>query len=215
MQGVSFEDKRSLADFGLVLTSRNIPLPQPKTYVVDIPGGDGQLDLSTSLTDGEVKYKNRQITMEFAVLKSKHAENVKSMIGNLLQGKTMKVIFDVDPNFYYYGRLTVTEFKTDKVPARVKMTLDADPYKYEITETVITKTATTSGITITVPEQYMKVVPVINVSANMTLTYKTKQIALLKGDNIIPEVQLSTGANNVLNIKGSGTVKITFRGGEL
>lgn len=216
MNGVTFGNKHSYTDFNMILTSRTIPLPEPKTYVIDVPCADGQIDLSTALTDGDIKYKNRKIKMKFSLLPSNTpVETAKSTIAQHLHGKTMQVIFDADSNFYYTGRCKITEFNTDHVPITMTVEMDADPYKFNITETSIQNTATSAGRTVNVPEQKMKVVPVINVSANMTLVYKAKNYSLLTGDNIIPDVVLSSGADNTLVFKGSGTFKIKFRGGEL
>ena len=45
--GVTFADKiRTERDWGLKLLSIYIPMPKPKTQLVDIPGGDGSIDLT-------------------------------------------------------------------------------------------------------------------------------------------------------------------------
>lgn len=215
MKGVWFNEKHSFTDFGLVLTSKEIEFPKPKTYIVDIPCADGSLDLSTALTDGEMKYENREINMEFALLHSpKRYESIRSLVASHLHGKIMKVKFDADPDFYYEGRCTIEDLKTDEVPAVMTITVDAEPYKLNVEESVITQTVKGSK-TITVAEQKMKVVPIINLSTNMTMVYKTKEYQLVSGDNIIPDVQLYSGEDNILSFSGSGTVTIKFRGGEL
>lgn len=213
MNGVKFDNLHSYTDLSLVLTSKSIPLPKAKTYIVEIPGADGSLDLSTALTDGDVKYENRPITMMFKVLMPwAQLEQHKSTLAKHLHGKIVKVIFDTDDGYYYSGRCQVTDFNTDQMPADIKISLDADPYKYEINETVITETVTDSK-TITVPEQLMKVVPVINVTADMQLTHLGVIHQLYAGDNIIAKVVLSSGDNNSLAFTGTGTVTVKFRGG--
>lgn len=68
MIGVMFGNKHSYRDFGLILSSKTIPLPKPKTDLINVPGADGSIDLSTVLTDGDVKYENRSITCKFTVM---------------------------------------------------------------------------------------------------------------------------------------------------
>lgn len=57
MKGVSFGDFHSYRDFSLILSQKTIGTPSPKTEAIDIPGGDGVLDLTEFF--GEVKYNNR------------------------------------------------------------------------------------------------------------------------------------------------------------
>ena len=69
MNGITFISinenisKHSFRDFGLVLTSQEIGLPAPKTYIVEIEGRNGSLDLSESF--GEIKYENRELKFTF------------------------------------------------------------------------------------------------------------------------------------------------------
>lgn len=215
MKGVLFNEKHSYTDFGLVLNSKEIELPEPKTYIIDVPCADGSLDLSTALTGGDIKYKNRLITLNFTVLKPwNQLEVLRSTIANHLHGKIMKVIFDADYDFYYTGRCRITSFNTSVIPATVTIEVDAEPYKYDIHETVISETVSGSK-TIYVDEQPMKVVPTITVSSDMTLTYKTKLYQLYTGENIIPEIRLSSAEDNELIFNGNGNVTINFRGGDL
>ena len=61
MDGVTFGTKHSYRDWGLLLKSRPvISPPSPKTVYVDIPGSNGVIDLTESLT-GDVKFDNRTI----------------------------------------------------------------------------------------------------------------------------------------------------------
>ena len=214
MKGVLFDDKHSYYDFGLVLNSKDISLPTPKTYIIDIPYADGSLDLSTALTDGTVKYQNRKITMEFTVLKPwKQLETLRSIIANHLHGKVMKVIFDTESDFFYQGRCVITRFSTDTIPATLTIEVDAEPYKYNIEETVISKTVSSETI-IYIDEQKMKVVPTITVSSGMFVTFNGEVHQLLVGENIVPDIMLSSDENE-LRFSGNGTVRINFRGGEL
>lgn len=232
MKGIIFGTKHSYDDLDLILNSKSIPLPEPKTYILDVPGADGSLDLSTALTDGTMKYKNRELQFNFTINKPfEEWEQVKSKIAAYLHGKIMEVRVEADEGYFYSGRCKVENISTKNPKATLTITVDADPYKYddldssERTEwegfdgnplewnysiTVSTETTTI------VPPQKMKVVPTINVSADMTLVYKTSQIALYEGDNIIPSVVLSElQADNTLKFLGTGTAKIKFRGGVL
>ena len=215
MKGVLFDEKHSYSDFGLILNSKDISFPEPKTYVIEVPCSDGSLDLSTALTGGDIKYKNRTIRMNFTILKPwNELEILRSTIANHLHGKIMKVIFDADSEFFYTGRCKVSNFTTNVIPATLTIEVDAEPYKLNIEETIISENVSGTK-TIYIDEQFMKVVPTITVSNDMTLTYKTKMHQLFAGDNIIPEIMLSSAENNELMFTGNGDVTIKFRGGEL
>ena len=49
--GIKFGEYHSYEEWGLKLISITIGLPEPKTVLIDIPGGDGVLDLSESLPE--------------------------------------------------------------------------------------------------------------------------------------------------------------------
>ena len=215
VKGVLFGEKHSYTDFRLILNSKDISFPEPKTYVVDVPCADGQLDLSTALTGGDIKYKNRKIKLEFTALKSwNELEMLRSTLTNHLHGKIMKVIFDADAESYYSGRCTITNFSTSKLPATLTIEVDAEPYKFNIEETVVIENVIGEK-TIYIDDQLMKVVPTITASNNMTVTHKNKTHQLYAGDNIIPEIMLSSMEENELTFIGDGMVTIRFRGGEL
>ena len=58
--GIKFGEYHSYEEWGLMLISITIGLPEPKTVLIDIPGGDGVLDLSESLT-GRMQYGTRKL----------------------------------------------------------------------------------------------------------------------------------------------------------
>lgn len=51
-----FDGKDTYAEYGLLLASKSISLPEVRTNMIDVPGRDGLLDASEVLT-GEVTYK--------------------------------------------------------------------------------------------------------------------------------------------------------------
>lgn len=107
--------------------------PEPKTYTVDIPGGDGVIDLTQSLT-GDVAYKNRQQTFPFMVVNPDSFERVKTDVSNFLHGKSFDYQMTMDPGYTYHGRFTVTEYGHTlySYPGLVgifSIKVEAEPYK--------------------------------------------------------------------------------------
>lgn len=65
---ITIGDKNTWDDWHLVPLSRPFFAPPiPKTNFVDIPGGDGSIDLSTALS-GRTVYENRTGTIEFMIV---------------------------------------------------------------------------------------------------------------------------------------------------
>lgn len=132
MQGVIFNDKHSFRDWGLLISSRpNISPPIPKLKLIDVPGSDGALDLTESLT-GKVHYEMRTIRFEFILMDERGRWPSRySEILNYLHGKRVRIIMDDDPNFYYIGRVTVGDLDPEKKTATLEMEAKVEPYKRE------------------------------------------------------------------------------------
>lgn len=132
MHGIIFGDKHTFRDFGLLLKSRpEISPPSPKLKLIKVPGSNKVIDLTESLT-GEVKYETRQITAEFYIVDDRARWPILySNILTYLHGKSVRIIMDDDPNYFYTGRVTVEELKPDKKIATLTITAEVEPYKRE------------------------------------------------------------------------------------
>lgn len=96
--------------FGLILLDGyTLSPPEPKTYTVDIPGGDGVIDLTQALT-GDVAYNNREQEFNFVVINPDTFETVKTQVSNFLHGKEFDYQITMDPGYTYHGRFTVTDY---------------------------------------------------------------------------------------------------------
>lgn len=126
-------DKNTWDDWHLIPTSRpKFNMPNVKTNYVDIPGGDGVLDLTTALT-GRPTYGNRQGSFEFLVIND-YGEWYErySDIATYLHGKEFKAILDDDPDWYYEGRFALNEWKSDKDWSKITINYNVGPYKKSI-----------------------------------------------------------------------------------
>jgi hypothetical protein len=152
-QGVSFDGKHSYTDFGLWMLSRpDLGSPTPKLSIVDIPGADGNIDLTEANT-GEVKYNNRTITLAFgAVVEADEQEEFRTNIMNYLHGKRIsKIVLDEDPEWYWTGRASVTFDQVRSWRLNCTVTIDASPYAMSVSKTfkhLTDGTATTQNIQI-------------------------------------------------------------------
>ena len=236
MDGVTFGTKHSYRDWGLLLKSRPvISPPSPKTVYVDIPGSDGIIDLTESLT-GDVKFDNRTIKCEFVVLDARNRwSDIYSEIMDYLHGQRMKVRLDEDPTYYYEGRLQVNEWKSDKVTSTITIEGDVEPYKMEMFssledwewdsfnfETGIIRDykeiRVDESLTFTIEGRRKSVVPSFTVASDdgsgLQVRFNGTTYDLPDGTSRVLNVVIKNGTNT-LYFTGNGTVSIDYRGGRL
>lgn len=213
MKGVLFGGKHSYYEWGLILQKKEIQSPEPKINQIELEGRDGVLDLSDFF--GEVKYKNRSLSFQFAKMDI-HQEGflaLYSLVQNELHGKVMEVILDDDPSYYYKGRVTINEWKSEKNLGQIVIEVDAEPYKYKVAETVVTQAVTGEDIVV-LTNGRKKVVPTIDITGNVNLTFGVNYYALSEGRYELPAVRLEEGENTI-TLSGTGTATFTYREGGL
>ena len=127
---ITFGDKNTWDDWHLVPTSRPVfNPPKQKSLFMDIPGGDGLEDLS-EIVSGEPLYSNREGSFEFVVMNGYHdLSELYSDIMDYLHGQSMNVSLEDDPAFYYVGRFTVNQWKSDKNWSKIVIDYTVAPYK--------------------------------------------------------------------------------------
>ena len=120
-------------DWRLVSSSRPLLAPpKPKTNYVNIPGGDGALDLTEALTGFPI-YNNREGSWDFYVTdRDWDWVDAYSTIMNFLHGQKMCVILEDDMSHYYEGRFTVNSWRSDPSYSRISINYSVDPYKYTV-----------------------------------------------------------------------------------
>lgn len=112
--------------------------PQPKFYTVDIPGGNGVIDLTEAL-GGDVAYSNRKQRFTFKCIYDKMFESTKTKVSNFLHGKHFEYKLSWDVEYVYRGRFSVISYSHFGLAAgilgEIVIEVDADPYKYKETRT--------------------------------------------------------------------------------
>lgn len=229
---VTFGDKNTWDDWHLVPTSR--PLfnpPSVKSNIIDIPGGNGSIDLSEELT-GEPLFGDRSGSMEFIVVNDYISwEKAYSTIMNYLHGRRMHAILEDDPGFYYDGRFSVNQWRSDKAYSLITINYQVAPYKKRTTTslepwlwdpfnfetgiiTVYSDIPIRGTVLIRVYGDREIVTPIFKASAPMTMVTKGKTYSLPKGDYKNEEIKLYQGLNE-FSFTGEGTISIEYRGGSL
>ena len=230
---ITIGDKNTGDDWHLIPATR--PLFNPPTVkenMVNIPGGDGVLDLTASLA-GRPTYNNRTGSWTFYVQNGfKDWSVLYSEIMVYLHGQTFKAILEDDPAYFYEGRFSVNQWKSDKDYSQIVINYNVGPYKKEINntgsdwlwdpfnfETGIIRNyknlSVLTSLTVVVEGDMMDSVPVIIASASgMQVTYEGKTYSLSKGANTIPQIVLHSGENTLI-FAGQGTITIENTGGRL
>lgn len=136
-KGVKFGSKNSLTDWGIYLKGRpKISPPTPKTRYVKIAGMDGDLDVSEQLT-GYMQYEMRELEMEFTILKPREFwTETYSDIMDYMHGKSMQIIMDEAPDYYYEGRVTVGDWDSENKKSTLTISALVKPYKIAVQSTL-------------------------------------------------------------------------------
>ena len=214
LNDVIFNDEKSAYDeWNIVLTKADIPLPEPKTSLVEIKGADGVLDLSEVLT-GDILYNNRTITLTFEMMDDTDYYDLISNISNYLHGKKVTISLTNDEDYYYVGRASINQWQCIKRKGIIVITVDAEPYKYSVTETTMIVNVVNQTKTITLQNSRKRVCPILNVTGTITLTISGVNYKLAEGKQQLSNFKLVEG-NNVVKVSGNGTLTITYRQGEL
>lgn len=128
--------KNTYDDWGLILTKADIEYPEVKTDYVDIPKGDGSIDLTEALT-GRVNYKNRKGKLEFDLIAPpEERQRILTEMATYLHGRVHEVILPDEPDYAYTARISINDLKTSYLVNKVVLELVANPYRMKPTDTV-------------------------------------------------------------------------------
>lgn len=213
MNGITFGQIHSYDDLSLILNSKEIEAPSPKTESIEIPGADGELDFTEFF--GEVKFKNRKLTFEFSYIGTRPTFLTEfSAIQKAIHGKKLHITLDDDPNYYYIGRVTVGAWEAENGYAKITVEANCEPYKYKNAVTTVSKSITDSG-TISLANLKKSVVPKVSTTAAVTIAWTGGSASLSAGnDQIIEDLILREGTTEI-TVTGTATVTFKYQEGEL
>jgi hypothetical protein len=138
------------------------------------------------------------------------------VVQNALHGKKMKITLDDDPGWYYIGRISVSEWKADRNIGKLVVDCDCEPYKNQISPTVITRSISGTS-SINLPNSRKRVVPEVVVAAGsgLSITFGDGYYwNLASGSYLLPELELVEG-DNAVTVTGSGSITFTYQQGQL
>lgn len=212
MKGVKFDNLHTYNDFSLILSSKKIGVPQPKTELLEVPGADEPIDFTEFF--GDVKFDNRKLEFEFTTLVPQTKfMTLFSRIQNALNGKRMKIVLDEDPDFYYSGRVSVKEWLADKSIGKITIECDCDPYKLKKDKTIVSNIVSVEK-TVILSNLRKHVVPIFMSSAEIRIEFKGNSYSMSAGEARFPAIVLKEGETE-LKLKGNSTVTIEYQEGGL
>ena len=214
VNGVHFDDIHSYDDLNLFLAPF-VPTPaEPKTTYVDIPGGDGSLDMTEA--HGEVRFKDRKFTFTFTVnpAETMTFDEKVMQVSNALNGKRCKIVLDRDAGYYWQGRCSVNNYAQDRNLKQIVVVAKVKPFKYKKDKTVMTVALTSTGKTVNLTNGRKSVVPVITCTGNTTIKFGTLSFNLSAGTTKILDINLKEGSNTLI-VSGSGSVTFEYQEAEL
>lgn len=205
ISGVKFGKYHSFYDLGLILSSVKIPPATPKTTYIDIPGADGQLDLTEAL--GSVKYQMREAEFTFSTMPDKNVEETKRLVSNALNGIDCNIIVEKDPEYYWQGRLTVSAYGYDYPVDTITIKATLKPYKLKHNLTVVGYIRNISNVTANPTVVYCKneCMPTI---PTITTGYVDVYVKFNDGAFVKMPRQSTTTSNSLILQKGLNKVEL-------
>lgn len=218
MRQIKIGDKWTQGDWGAFLgPSPTIGSPETKTSYVDIPAGNGSIDLTEALADEPV-FKDRTLDFDLVLLPPRfNWEHTRVKIANYCHGRRLPIIMPDDPEHYFIGRVEVGELKKEKseVSATIAIKVSCDPYRYKNTLTVFKQVIPVGGqINLDLKNERKRVMPTFTVSGQVVIIFKKVSYTIKAGAFKLTDIFLDAGTNPI-TIKGaSGTqVQIEYQEG--
>lgn len=172
--------------------------PEPKTYTVDIPGGNGVIDLTEALT-GDVVYNNREQKFTFVVIDVEDFEKVKTEVSNFLHGKEFDYTMTMDPGYTYHGRFSVESYShsaySNGILGNIVIKVSANPYKLK--EHCTYRLNATGGKLFKFESGRRPVHPIIECSQPTFITWDDVQQTIPAGTYKLNDIVFYDGFNEI------------------
>lgn len=209
MKGILFGEYHSYRDLQMILSEKEIGAPPVKKDALDIPGGDGELDLTEFF--GEPKYGNATHKFTFTTIE-KDLLTQYSSVKNAIHGKKVRIVLDDDPTFFYMGRCEVSSFHDEHGVGTIIVTCDCEPYKYMDAKTVVYQ-AVDGVVDVKLLNSRKRAVPEvwIETAGSLNIVYQQSNIwDLASGTYTLPELELVEG-ENIVTVTGTGAIAFTWQ----
>lgn len=218
MRQIKIGNKWTFDDYGLWLApDPSIEEATPKTHYVDIPFGNGSIDLTEALT-GEVVYENRLIKFGLVLPADvSQWDGIRKQLTNEIHGRKLEIVMPQYPYYIFKGRLSVGRLKEDNSVATIPVTAEAEPFMLKEDLTYLKKTIPAGGtLTLQLENERMTTLPVFSSTAEVQLVFKSKTYTHSAGTFQNAGILLTEGTNTLKINAAAGTViEIEYQEGSL
>lgn len=186
-----------------------------KLEPVEIPLRDGYLDGSQFLSR-VVYYESRKIIIGLEFRSDRWEwELYRSQLFEDMHGREVRVEFDDDPNWYWVGIADVGNLEDHGMTAGITITVNAQPFKRRKAWTNIDVVTLSGDTNVTIENPYMRGYLEFECSdSGTTVGYAGETWSLPPGVSTAYGLFLLRG-DNELQLHGTGTVRIRYRGATL
>lgn len=183
----------------VLLDGYTLSPPEPRTYMVEVPGRDGLIDLTESLT-GDIPYSNRQMSFTFVIVDLDEFEAIKTQVSNFLHGKAFDFQMTMDPEYTYHGRFTVSSYAhvaswNHGICGFFDIAIDADPYKTK--SHMVYNLNAVGGAAFELPSGRKKNHPIIETTAPTRIKHKNVIYRLGAGRYQLNDILFEEGLNEI------------------
>ena len=139
---------------------------------------------------------------------------ITSEVAKYLHGKNVILTLSNDSLYYYTGRASINSWECVKRKGTIVITVDADPYKYEINEQITNIKLNNETKSVVLINGRKHICPTLDVTGSVELIWNGATYALSEGKQQVLRFVLNED-KNLVSFNGTGTVKITYRRGAL
>lgn len=253
---ITFGEKNTWEDWHLIPSSRPVfSPPQPNIRLLNIPGKSGSLDVTDVF--GPVVYADRTGSFEFYVdHETKFPNDYKDEkkagktwaswvecyqeVLEYIHGSKLQAILSDDPDYYYEGRFSINEWRSNPNFSTIVINYTVQPYKYAVAEfgdtwlwdktdfTDSTKTRLTSTINVALAEGgpnglsfeieghgYRTIPTIICTESGVQFYFDDNNPIELKEGTNRPSIAVISEGLHTLRFIGNGRISLHYRGGAL
>lgn len=199
-----------LKDFKLVYESHNFLSPVPKTDYIDIPYGNGSLDLTEAIVPFPV-YSMREGTISMGVmLGTADFDETEIIIKNKFLGK--KAVVVIDDGWENIGRVTDIVFNHEYGFLKVIFSFVFNPYKLKPELTTITRSINGTEV-IQIENASMPARAKLTTDNPIDLKIGASSYSFSQGTHTVRDLLMS--GTNSWEFTGNANISIEWQEGEL